>query len=372
MRRNRHGPSILLVFTLLLLLSLPERAANGLRSGVVMSLAPLWTLLQSPLASASGRVSSESEWAEVERLQLENTRLREELSWLSDLSWLERSVTFHESELEEEIDPSRASRISVLLSQELTSLPARVVFRDPSSWNSSLWIDVGERDNQRVGEKIVAKNSPVVLGPSLVGIVEYVGRSHSRVRLITDSALHPSVRTVRGAVQDRRLVELIDEFQSVLCDREELFDSPQELAGLLDDLNLLRQRLGGGSHSWYLAKGEMAGSMEPTWRGRGILLRGVGFNYDFDDEEGPARDLRTGEPRGRGERVPLVEVGDLLVTTGMDGLFPPGLQVGSVVAIDPLREGSYCYSLQAHPSVGSMDRLRLLFVLPPVTDRPEW
>jgi rod shape-determining protein MreC len=371
-RRRRHGPSVLLIFTLFLVLSLPEKAANGLRSGMVVSLAPLWNLLRISAVSANHDGVSESRWAEVQRLKLENERLREELAWLTDLSWLERSVKFHEDELEAEGEPFRQSHISALISQELASLPARVIFRDPTAWNSSLWIDVGEKDNRRLGEQIVAKNSPVVLGPSLVGIVEYVGRAHSRVRLITDSALNPSVRCVRGAIQDRRLVELVDELQCSLCDREEFFDSPEELACLLDDLNLMRDRLGEGSRSWYLAKGEMQGSIEPAWRGGGALLRGVGFNYDFDDEEGPARDLRTGQARGRVGRVSLVEVGDLLVTTGMDGLFPPGLHVGSVVAIDPLREGSYYYSLQAQSTAGSLEGLRLLFVLPPVASRPDW
>lgn len=369
MQRRQLRIPILLIFTLLLLLSLPDRMANGLRSAAITPLAPIWGILHSPLAARGQEGGSPS--IDHERLLLENERLSEEVAWLSDLSWLERALRFHAGELGE-VEEGRAARIASLLTQELFSLPARVVFRDPSSWSNSLWIDVGEQDNRVLGERIVAKNSPVVLGASLVGIVEYVGRAHSRVRLITDAALHPSVRTARGGVQDRRLVELIDELQEELCARDDLFETPQSAALLLDNLNLVRERLSSSSCSFYLAKGEMQGSSEAAWRGFGSLLRGVGFNYDFADEEGPARDLRTGAPIGKGRPIPLVEVGDLLVTTGMDGLFPPGLHVATVVSIEPLREGSYCYSLDARPTAGSMEGLRLLFVLPPVTERPDW
>ena len=50
--------------------------------------------------------------------------------------------------------------------------PAQVIFRDPTCWSSSLWIDIGEENNLALGQKIIAKNSPVVSGSSLVGIVE--------------------------------------------------------------------------------------------------------------------------------------------------------------------------------------------------------
>ncbi len=41
--------------------------------------------------------------------------------------------------------------------------------------------------------------------------------------------------------------------------------------------------------------------MEPVNRfgaQRDLVLRGVGFNYDYADDEGPSRDLRTGEALG--------------------------------------------------------------------------
>ncbi|NBU62870.1 MAG: rod shape-determining protein MreC, partial [Chlamydiae bacterium] len=85
-------------------------------------------------------------------------------------------------------------------------------------------------------------------------------------------------------------------------------------------------------------------------------LSGYGFNYDFADSEGGPFDLRTEH---------LIRVGDLLVTTGLDGIFPRGLHVGVVTKIDPLKEGGYAYGLSATPSVHELQYLDNVQILPP-------
>jgi rod shape-determining protein MreC len=182
----------------------------------------------------------------------------------------------------------------------------RVIFRSPSSWNSSFWIGAGERDG-------VELDSPVVSGDLLVGVVDHVGARHSRVRLLTDSGLAPAVRVLR----DGQL----------------------------------------------LAKGELSGSSAPLWRGAGKRLKGTGFNYDRDDEAGAARDLRTGVPKTGGPSTPLIEEGDLLVTSGLDGVFPPGLRVAAVADVETLREGAYFYSLMADP-LADFEELQAVQLLP--------
>src|SRR5690606_8743507 len=98
-------------------------------------------------------------------------------------------------------------------------------------------------------------------------------------------------------------------------------------------------------------------------------LEGEGFNYDFEDEYGPARDLRSGasiDPEKKMDPTPLLMVGDQLITSGMDGLFPEGLKVAEVTRIHMLREGDYYYDIEAKPACENIEELRLLFVLPPV------
>jgi rod shape-determining protein MreC len=184
----------------------------------------------------------------------------------------------------------------------LKVVPARVIMRSPTSWSSTIWISL-KSDTDRV----IQKNSPVLAGTSLVGVVEEVGAHSARVRLITDTHLIPSVRAKRK--------------------------------------------------SSLLAKGELYGASEPLWRAPGGLLTGVGFNYDFPDDEGPARDLRTGA---------IIAVDDLLVTTGMDGVFPPDLEVARVVHVSPLSEGSTTYDITAKPTAENLLNLELVFVIQPV------
>jgi hypothetical protein len=89
--------------------------------------------------------------------------------------------------------------IKEMFSNEKRGNQAKVIYRTPSLWHSALWIDQGEGD--------VELHSPVVKGSSLVGVVDYVGKKQSRVRLITDSNLTPAVRVSRGLDQSRKIVE---------------------------------------------------------------------------------------------------------------------------------------------------------------------
>lgn len=311
----------LIITTFLLLISLPKDSTDSFRGMTVAWIAPVFGKIPSFWNKQSG-----AEQEQLQRLQLDNERLSLELLRMKDLLLREIFLKSEARELNEELIKLpeiklHAQHLRQLLSLQLQSVPAQVIFRSPTSWNSSLWINVGTADN-------IAKHSPVVVGSSIVGVIDYVGSHQARVRLITDSGLNPSVRIVRN----------ID------------------------------------GRTWYLAKGELYGSGEPLWRNSSLILKGIGFNYDFPDEEGPARDLRTGQPLGEHASIPalhLIQVDDLLVTTGMDGVFPPGLHVAKVKQIPLLKEGDYFYELEAVPTAGNLDNLSLLFVLPPVGYDPD-
>lgn len=299
-----------IAFVVLFLLSLSQATADGLRGRLAAVLGPSWNwlntlaitsqplgnrALKQALAKDNRRVITAKD--EIQRLELENRQLRLRLSELQAL------VT----------DPQANTLVS-----RADKVAARVIYRSPATWNSVFWLNVGESDNDGFGRKVVAKNSPVVMGASLVGVIDLVNAHQSRVRLITDSNLVPAVRVLRE--------------------------------GKL------------------LAKGELHGSVLPLWRREGRVLHGVGFNYDFADEEGPALDLRSGKPMGmtEGEELTIIEVGDTLITSGLDGMFPPGLRVGEVTYLQPLREGDYFYEIEAKPAFGDPDALSLLYVLPAI------
>lgn len=242
----------------------------------------------------------------------------------SDLDLRLEQLVLENQLLKNEISHLRAAiggeELKDLLSFDFQIIPARIIFRSPGTWDNTLWINVGELTNKQLGKQVVQKNSPVIVKKSVVGMVDYVGNRQSRVRLITNSDLSLSVRVHRKIGQEVRL----------------------------------------------LAKGELQGRAEQVGN-REYILRGVGFNYDYGDKEGPARDLRTGIPEGKGgPAVPILKKGDLLVTSGLDGVFPAGLHVASIQKIFSLKEGDYYFELEARPTVENLDHLSTVFVLQPL------
>ena len=336
------------------MMSLPQSATEKMRDTVVSALAPAWSFITQGNPQA------------IERLQQEHQTLKSQMEgmreWLLFEKWIdEQAQRLSTISKRQEQDPfwkdfyrRRSEELCRGLELELQALPAKVIYREPASWSSSVWINIGEKNNQQIGKAVVAKNSPVLFGKSIVGVVEHVGASQSRVRLLTDSGLVPSVRALRGETQNKMLLEHIDQLLNGLKAREDL--SVREITTGLSGLkNQLTQEM--GDH--YLAKGELYGTSSPLWRSRNQILKGVGFNYDFADAEGPARALRS-------EELPLLKVGDLLITTGMDGIFPAGFWVATVSNVHLLKEGACSYEIEAKATAGNLDNLTHVTVLPPV------
>jgi len=313
MRRERAKPYLLLFSALFLMITIPPAISEKIRGTMIEFFHPLFEKSsnarfyfgnfftpQLEISTTLQNVTSLTVNEEIKRLELENKLLYANFIQLLDLV----------DNTQHLMTPSQA-------------IPARVIFRSPNSWYSSLWINIGYSDNEKLKNHSIGKNSPVLIGNSIVGVIDYIGKNQSRVRLITDSALTPSVRSLR---------------------RE-------------------------NDHTHYLAKGELRGSGFPLFRSNGNLLLGIGFNYDFADDKGPSRDLRTGEQADNKDKIkslPLLKVNDLLVTTGMDGVFPADFQVATITKIYPLKEGDYYYELEAIPCCGKLDDISLVFVLPPV------
>jgi rod shape-determining protein MreC len=383
MRKISYRPYLFLILFFLSLMSLPYSAAEKVRSGFVCCLAPSWQglhwLKQKSVAAFSypfSTGSSSTKSLEWERLEQENHLLRSQMQsvkeWLLNEERLEEQMTrcqwLGSQEPENKAFFQRRSQeLCRSLDLQMHSLPATVIFREPASWSSTLWINVGEKDNVRLGMQVVGKNSPVLLGTSVIGVVEYIGKTQSKVCLITDARLVPSVRALRGNEQNRFLLEHLKPLVAAFQLRENLLASEQERTAVVQFLERLKQIIQRPSEEFYLAKGELRGTSHPMWRSRNLVLKGVGFNYDFPDMEGPARDLRSGQPYAphQGSPVQLLSEGDLLVTTGFDGIFPAGLRVATVSHVQTLKEGASCYEIEAVSTAGNLDELSHVFVLAP-------
>ena len=380
MRREKRIPYVFIFFALFCCLNFPDSVSRKMRSVAVSSFAPSQSFL---LASIIPKQNTNIEklLQEKEALHRENRSLNEQIDpirkWLLSEDRLEeqmqriRSIDPLESEEKwKGYFQRRKTQMAALLKLQLKAIPAKVIYRDPASWSSFVWLGVGEKHNRALQEPIIVKNSPVVMGNVLVGVVEEVEEMQCKVRLITDSSLIPSVRSVRGGEQNLIFVKQMEDLLQLLQTRKDLFSSVEEEKVFKASLQQLMNRLTTSQISSYLAKGELQGSGHPLWRARGQKLKGVGFNYDFADEEGPARDLRTGEVISvatQKNTQTLIQEGDLLVTTGWDGLFPEGLEVAIVSKVHCLREGASSYSLEAD-ALAKLDDLGFVFILPPVLD----
>ena len=304
------------------------------------------------------QVQSVREWLRSEE------RIDQQVKHLKDIS----EIKIADADLRQFLK-RRVDDLCKLLSSGLYSLPAEVIFREPVSWSSAFWIDRGMADNRKLGKQIIAEDSPVVVGRSIVGVVEYVGEKRSRVRLITDHSLSPSVRVVRGSEQNRMLLEHVEILQDHLKLRKDIIGFANEYNTVFQELKTLQTALQKDLGDRYLAKGVLQGASAPLWRSRKSLLKGKGFNYDSSDREGPARELHGGASLFLGVEVnpeEILKVGDLLVTLGMDGVFPPGLHVATVSKIFPLKEGGYAYDIEAKPTAGNLDAITFVQVLPPL------
>jgi rod shape-determining protein MreC len=367
------------IFLLILsALSLSKHANNKIRGGSVGMLAPLWEKLLSLkhavlYPSQPSPFTSMSEGEQKKQIELENHLLKIELAYLQ--KEFEQFTLFSSKtqgipkELKETLTwgPERKKRLQDAIEQtniNLRNIPARVIYRLPDQLNHSLWINVGSFHNLPNQPPIVELNSPVVSGIALIGIIDHVGNYQSRVRLLTDPHLNPSVRAARGGEQEAWMATLVENMLSQMQRRKNLLASEEQnkLTHLLQEL---KKNLDPFKKTWYLAKGELTGKASTRFN-RKIILKGTGFNYDFSDNEGDSRDLRSGKSLENPEEssIPLLKTDDILITTGMDGIFPPGYQVARVTKVGLLKEGDYFYNLEAEPLALGFEELSLVFVLP--------
>ena len=289
---------------------------------------------------------------------LSEDRIQEQVDLLKSMN----NAISHESE--KPFLQRRCQEIMRVLQLKSKAIPAKVIFREPGSWSNYIWINVGEVDNKHLQEAVITKNSPVVIGNSVVGVIDLIHKTQSRVRLITDNRLTIAVRAVRGKQQDHFLLEQLN---ALLFSLEKNQNScSQEIQEAISALTRLKAQFIPVDQNTYLAKGELQGTGRPLWRSCGSFLKGTGFNYDFSDGEGLARDLRSGRTyeKARLSPIALLNVGDLLITTGLDGVFPAGLHVGVVSKIDVLQEGQCFYHLEAMATAGGFDELNFVCVLP--------
>lgn len=208
---------------------------------------------------------------------------------------------------------------------------ANVIARDPFSPHI-IWIDAGSETCP-----FIAESSPVCIGIHALGIVEKVGEKRSKVRLLSDPSSHPSVRAARGNFSALLATHHLTALKDMFGDQVSLsaLELIEKKAGALGDPKLATGYLCGLTH----VDGE-------------LLFQGKGFHKERDDCD-------------------MVKKGDVLVTTGLDGLFPPGLLIARVTRVVSPEPGALSYELFASPTY-PYHALFALFVLPPVAEAADF
>ena len=386
-RDNRSLPRyLLLFFTLFFLITVPLTQIKQARSLASSFFFPVWNVVslshsfflsffQENITSINAKHSFPelSIKEEVLRLQLENSLMETELVRLQHLLQNDPSLEFSNETTDVFSDSIKQHKeeLTELFQFEMQAIPAKVIFREMGSWNSSIWVNVGSSTNKKLKREVITKNSPVLFGSSVIGVVDEVKENKSLVRLITDQSLNPSVRVARGKQQNDVLFDQLRLLWNMVSTRSDLFNGAKEQWELQENLKKIIDKIKISKETLYLAKGELLGSSGPSWRQSSCTLVGSGFNFDYSDERGEARDLRTGQllkqqgnNKEKQEILPLVKQGDLLVTTGMDGVFPPDLPVAKVTHVEPLKEGAYYFDIEAEPVAGNLQDLSLVFIIP--------
>lgn len=273
----------------------------------------------------------------IEDLKSENYFLKQEINRL-------RSCLSIYDSLFLELKDKRQKEVSYFNN----CLSAQVIFRDPFSWGSSLWINLGK---QSCPSSILRRNSPVIVGQFLLGIVDYVGQKQSRVRLITDVGLTPSVCVATEDMQDIILRSSLTIVLEQLKRKEVSLNASQDISLLHSFLSRLDNNVFYKNKKSNLCRGILYGTGSPLWKKHKNLLKGQGFCFQESLQE---------------DNFCLIKENDILVTTGIDGIFPAGLLVAKVTHVFEKKEGFYSYNLEAVPLIDNFDDVSDVLVLPPV------
>lgn len=243
-------------------------------------------------------------------------------------------------------------------------LVANVIFQDQSPWSNSLWVDVGYGSENLPFP--ITNHCPVLLHDIVIGMIDFVGKKASRVRTISDPSFHLAVRVVRGNRDGSRIVAAVHDLQKAVKKDPNLLPKPE----LASTLHRLLECIPGSIQAegeLSLAKGELQGAEHPS---RPEIFRGIGFNYDFSDAEGDRRDLRSGQQTLVDQRTLLIRPGDLLKTSGLDGVFPRGLRVATVLTVFPLEEGAISYQILATSEAKEFPNFDHLTIIPAQPEEP--
>lgn len=339
MRRKNFLSYFSLIVFLFAVINIPEVVSSAMRNTTI-------SFFQSPVRVLAFIIPKRKRSVSLEKYQRvneENLLLKKQIDEVKEFikSDGELEELLAQLQGEEQHLPGTVDRQEILesIKQKINSTRAKVIFREPKTWGNFFWINKGDNFNKKIGYQLIAKNSPVIVDRSLVGVIEEVKKTRSKVRLITDPSLVISAVTCRGKDQSKEILKRIDHLLAIIETDHFLTNSLKEYSKEIKT-----------TLNEFVARGEVAGAIKPQWNMQDILLVGTGFhpienNYKHEKS--------------------LFYVGDLIQTSGFDGAFPEGINIGTIKRIKPISEGGYFYELEISPSITNIHSLNYVTILKP-------
>jgi rod shape-determining protein MreC len=261
MRKNRFSGYLLLLLSLCFIILIPPKKVHKLRANLASKTHKLRNLY----------ISKDMKIAELE----------DKILSLKEINASLKNQLDHHLLTQDELSETNV---------------ARVIFRDPAFWSSSLLIDKGMADDAFN----IEKNSVVLSQGNLIGVVEEVFETFSKVRLITDKNLQFSVKKLSSS-HEQKIKE--------------------------EELEL----------------GTMCGISSIDNRYRFKDLEGHFFSSNF-------------------------QTGDVLITSGLDGVFPEGLKVAIVTEVK-IEEEEVIFPFKAQVCAPDLKNLKAVTILSPIRIR---
>lgn len=245
------------------------------------------------------------------RHQVADGHAKEQLQSAECEIWaLRRQIT----QLQAQVGALSLDRSEMSSGREIASqyerLSTLVSLRDPGDWAGFVWVELPNRQSPETWLE-----SPAIVGDCAVGLVDFCRGERCRIRLLSDAQLSLSVTIPASQLEG------------------DLACVPGECPPLV---------------------GQVRGFGGALCNSSGSLLAGEGYI--------------PGPPKSEQWRQPLIEgkrqfaVGDLLVTSGLDGIFPSGLRVGSVESVETARPAQtrYLFSLKSAIDLHRVSQITLL------------
>lgn len=186
--RRRRAVLALLIVASFVLLTLTYQGSSGLQRGVSTVFSPVQSVSDRALKPARDLVGWFDKTFDARG---ENSRLKE------DLVVARRQAVAGQEALQENAQLRKLVALgesSALASGAYDPVTGRVIARSPTSWRSSVTIDLGSGDGVRVDD-------PVLSGDGVVGRISAVEPGSSQVMLLTDHASAISGKVVPAGVQ---------------------------------------------------------------------------------------------------------------------------------------------------------------------------